>query len=107
MYLGMQMEPQISELTETAAYHLSEVFRALGDPNRVRMLWMLMDGEKNVTTLAEGLSISEAGVSHHLRSLRQLRLVRARKQGREVYYSLVDEHVSELLRYGLDHVVNG
>jgi ArsR family transcriptional regulator len=97
----------IELLDENSALHLAELFRALSDPTRVRMLWMMMDGEKNVTALAEGVQISEPGVSHHLRSLRLLRLVRTRKQGREVYYSLADEHVSQLIHYGMDHVILG
>jgi ArsR family transcriptional regulator len=95
------------DIDEDAALHLAEIFRALADPTRVRMLCRMMDGETNVSALAQAVGISEAGVSHHLRSLRQLRLVRARKQGREVYYSLSDEHVEALLRYGLEHVVQG
>ena len=100
----IQLETEIDEET---AIHLAEIFRALADPTRVRMLCHLMDGEMNVGALAALVSISEPGVSHHLRSLRLLRIVKARKQGREVYYSLTDEHVRELIRYGLDHVVQG
>lgn len=94
-------------IDEETAIHLAEIFRALADPTRVRMLCHLMGGEMNVGALAELVGISEPGVSHHLRSLRLLRIVKARKQGREVYYSLTDEHVRELIRYGLDHVVQG
>lgn len=105
------MENQIFEektlIDEDTAIHLAEIFRALADPTRVRLLCAMMDGEMNVGSLAELVGISEPGVSHHLRSLRLLRIVKARKQGREVYYSLTDEHVRELIRYGLDHVVQG
>jgi ArsR family transcriptional regulator len=86
---------------------LAELFRALGDPSRVRIIAALLEGETNVSTLAEIVGISESAVSHQLRTLRQLRLVRARKQGREVYYALDDDHVADLFQRGLDHVLHG
>jgi DNA-binding transcriptional ArsR family regulator len=67
----------------------------------------LTAGELNVGTIAELVGISESAVSHHLRSLRQLRLVRARKEGRQVFYSLDDEHIAEIFRAGLQHVAHG
>ena len=84
--------------------HLAELFRALADSSRIKILSLLLDGEKNVVTLAEAVGISEPGVSHHLRGLRQMRIVRGRRQGREVYYTLDDEHVAELLRLGWEHI---
>jgi ArsR family transcriptional regulator len=61
----------------------------------------------NVGALAQRIGISESAVSHHLRGLRQLRLVRARKEGRQVYYRLDDDHIEDLYRRGLDHVLHG
>jgi ArsR family transcriptional regulator len=61
----------------------------------------------NVGALAEAAGISESAVSHHLRGLRQMRLVRYRRDGRQVYYALDDDHVLALIRQGLDHVVHG
>jgi len=92
--------------TEHQVLHLAELFRALGDPSRVRIIAALLDGEINVGALAEIVGISESAVSHQLRTLRQMRLVRARKQGREVYYALDDEHVIDLFRRSLDHVLH-
>lgn len=86
---------------------LAELFRALGDPSRLRIIATLIEGEKNVGTLAGLVALSESAVSHQLRTLRQLRLVRTRKQGREVYYALDDDHVADLYRRGLDHVLHG
>jgi DNA-binding transcriptional ArsR family regulator len=94
-------------LNEKQAAQLSELFRALSDPSRVRIIAALMEGETNVGTLAEIVGISESAVSHQLRTLRQMRLVRTRKQGREVYYALDDDHVAELFQRGLDHVLHG
>jgi DNA-binding transcriptional ArsR family regulator len=92
------------DIGEETALNLAEIFRALSDPSRVRILSILLEQEQNVNTLAEAVGISESAVSHHLRGLRQLHIVRARRQGREVFYSLDDDHVTELLQKGLDHV---
>ncbi len=94
-------------LEEKDAAHLAELFRALGDASRIRILSAIADEELHVGAIAEIAGISESAVSHHLRGLRQMRLVRARKEGREVYYSLDDEHVTALFRQGLEHVRHG
>jgi DNA-binding transcriptional ArsR family regulator len=95
------------ELREAEAAQLAELFRALSDPSRVQIVAALTSGELNVGALAETVGISESAVSHHLRGLRQMRLVSARKTGRQVFYSLNDEHIAELYRTGLDHVRHG
>ena len=89
---------------ENTVLSLAELFAALGDPSRIKILLVLIEGEINVSTLAEATGISRSAVSHQLRTLRQLRIVRARKEGREVYYSLDDAHVIDLFQRGLDHV---
>ncbi len=94
-------------LTTEHAAILAELFRALSDPTRVRIIALLLEGEIHVKALAERIKISESAASHQLRTLRQMRLVRARRQGREVYYCLDDEHVSDLFQRGLDHVLHG
>ncbi len=91
-------------LGEHEAAQLAELFRALGDASRVRVLFAIADQELNVSAIAGIAGVSESAISHHLRSLRQMRLVRARKNGREVFYALDDEHVAELFRSGLEHV---
>ncbi len=83
---------------------LAETFQALGDTSRVRIVWSLSHGEISVGALAETLAMSQPAVSHHLRTLRNLHLVNARKQGREVFYRLDDEHIDRLLKEGLEHV---
>jgi DNA-binding transcriptional ArsR family regulator len=83
---------------------LADTFRALGDPTRVRILDALSHGELCVCDLAAVLSLSQSAVSHQLRLLRGLRLVRARRSGRMVFYALHDSHVTDLLNQGLTHV---
>jgi ArsR family transcriptional regulator len=94
-------------LDERTAAQLAELFRAFSDTSRVRLLAALVGCEQNVSALAETVGISESAVSHHLRGLRQMRLVRARKEGRQVYYCLDDDHIAALFRQGLDHIQHG
>jgi DNA-binding transcriptional ArsR family regulator len=87
--------------------HLADLFSALSDPTRLRIISMLMEHEMNVGDLAAQLAMTESAVSHQLRGLRQMRLVRSRKDGRQVFYTLDDDHVAKLYRLGLDHVEHG
>jgi DNA-binding transcriptional ArsR family regulator len=83
---------------------LADTFRALGDPTRVRMLDALSHGELCVCDLAAVLRLSQSAVSHQLRLLRGMRLVRPRRDGRVVFYSLDDQHIMALFRQTLQHV---
>jgi ArsR family transcriptional regulator, lead/cadmium/zinc/bismuth-responsive transcriptional repressor len=94
-------------LDEHTAAHVAELFRAFSDTSRVRILFALTTQEINVNTLAEMVGISESAVSHHLRSLRQMKLVVARRDGKEVYYRIEDEHIISLFREGVKHVKDG
>lgn len=104
MKIGSRAEATLDERT---AAQVAELFAAFSDPSRVRLIAALVGREMNVGALAEAAGISESAVSHHLRGLRQMRLVRARKEGRQVYYSLDDDHVAALFQQGLDHVQHG
>jgi len=95
------------ELDEETAVDLAALFSTLGDPGRVCILAALLEQELNVGELAERVGLSHSAVSHHLRHLRQMRLVRARKRGRYVFYALDDEHVRDLFADGLAHVRHG
>ena len=94
-------------LSEGLTAQVAEIFKALADPTRVRIIAALIDGPRNVSDISQAINLSESAVSHQLRGLRQMRLVRAQKQGREVYYNLDDEHVVDLFQRGLDHVRHG
>jgi ArsR family transcriptional regulator len=102
-----QAQSLAGSLDERTAAQIADLFSALSDTSRVRIIASLVDGEMNVGALAEAVGISESAISHHLRLLRQLRLVRAEKRGREVFYSLDDDHVTELFMRGVDHVLHG
>jgi ArsR family transcriptional regulator, lead/cadmium/zinc/bismuth-responsive transcriptional repressor len=94
-------------LDESQAVRLAELFSAMSDASRVQIIAALLDGPMNVQSLAQVAGISESGVSHHLRGLRQMRLVSARRQGQRVFYSLNDEHVADLFRRGVEHILHG
>jgi ArsR family transcriptional regulator, lead/cadmium/zinc/bismuth-responsive transcriptional repressor len=94
----------LSVLDEHTGAHVAELFRAFSDTSRVRIMSALLDGEKNVGKLAELVGISESAVSHHMRGLRQTRIVTARRDGKEVYYSITDPHIMTLFRQGVEHV---
>jgi len=94
-------------LQGTLSSHLADLFSALSDPTRLRIISVLLDGEMNVGDIAAQLGMTESAVSHQLRGLRHMKLVRSRKNGRQVYYALDDDHVEKLYRLGLDHVGHG
>ncbi len=94
----------IDGLTST---HLARTFQALSDPTRVRLISALTRAELCVCDLAAVLGMSQSAVSHQLRSLRDLRLVKSRRLGREIFYTLDDEHILELFELGLKHIQHG
>ena len=95
------------ELDDRTAGDVAELFRALSDTSRIKLMATLVGGETNVGALAAAAGISESAVSHHMRSLRQLRMVRARKDGRQVFYALDDRHIIDLFLRGVAHIQSG
>lgn len=103
----MKIKIAPARISERDAARLAELFSALADPSRVRILSAIQKNEMSVGDIAGEVGISESAVSHHLRGLRLMRLVRARKDGREVFYALDDDHVADLFRRGLEHIRHG
>lgn len=97
-----QVQPEILQMSE--AQHMAEFFGVLADPNRLRLLSALTSQELCVCDLAASLKMGESAVSHQLRVLRTMRLVKYRKVGRNVYYSLADAHVMNLYREVAAHI---
>lgn len=91
-------------LDDIAVEDLCQTFKALGDISRLKILWALEQQEMCVCDLAALLGITESAVSHQLRLLRTLRLVKNRRAGTILYYRLADDHVSQLVRIALDHI---
>lgn len=95
-------------LLDDATYtHLADIFRALGDATRAKIISSLLQQELCTCDLAELIGITESAVSQHLRVLRALRLVKSRRQGKLVYHTLDDAHIAILLQVGLSHVRDG
>ncbi len=97
----------MSTLNEHTASHLADLFGTLSDPSRLRIIDALLDCERSVSEVAALLGMTESAVSHQLKRLRLMRIVRTRKEGRMVFYCLEDEHVTRLYQMGLNHIEHG
>lgn len=93
-------------LSEHTAAHVAELFRAFSDTSRVRILSVIISQEMNVSQLAGLVGVTESAISHHMRGLRQMRLVKSRRDGKEVYYYVDDPHIIALFTQGIEHVKN-
>jgi len=93
-----------SKLPDRTLNRLSLIYKALGDQTRLKIVLALFDGEMCVCDLASYLCLSESAVSHQLRRLRELSLIKNRRDGQILYYSLDDHHVAQLLKVGLEHI---
>lgn len=102
---GSEADARRRRLLETGTVEaIAETFRVVGDPTRVRILDALSAGELCVCDIAGLVGISESAVSHQLRLLRSMRLVRPRRAGRQVFYTVDDQHIVQLLRLAITHV---
>ena len=102
--LGQPTPSKEDRRTQRRFVLLAETFQALGDYSRLQIVHLLTLSEKCVGGIARELSMSQPAVSHHLRTLRQLNLVKTRRNGRNTYYSLDDQHIEHLLLEGFAHV---
>ena len=89
---------------ETELYDLAELFKIFGDSTRIRILFVLFEAEVCVCDLAAALNMTQSAISHQLRILKQSRLVKSRREGKSVFYSLADEHVSTIISQGQEHI---
>lgn len=96
-----QLKPRVNELQG-----LAELFKALADETRSKLLYALSLRELCVCDLAEILDTSQSNISHHLRYLRAARLVKSRREGRMVFYSLDDQHVEAIIKMGIEHLAH-
>lgn len=101
------MNPKSFILDEHTAAHVAELFSVFSDTSRVRILSVIVEQELNIQALSELIGVTESAVSHHMRSMRQMHIVQARRNGKEVYYSVVDPHIIALFKQGIEHVKNG
>ncbi|MEC9488940.1 MAG: metalloregulator ArsR/SmtB family transcription factor [Halanaerobium sp.] len=95
---------QKERMPEEIVQQMAETFKVLGDPTRVKIIHALLKSELCVCDLAELLEMTQSAISHQLRLLRNMNLVKYRKEGRTVFYSLDDDHITQLFLQGLNHV---
>ena len=96
----MQAVPDKSTMEQIA-----DLFKAFGDPTRVHILSLLVGEELCVTDIAEAVELSQSAISHQLRILKQMQLIKFRREGKNILYSLADDHVLSILQTGLEHVL--
>ena len=99
----MNKENNIPELE--ILFELADLFKVFGDSTRLRIMYTLFDAERSVGEIAESLNMEQSTVSHQLRVLRTNKLVKIRREGKQIYYSLDDDHVKKVIEMGLDHVL--
>ncbi len=92
---------------DEAIYGLAELFKIFGDPTRIRILYAMLDTERCVNDIAGVLEMSQSSVSHQLRILKTSKLVKSRREGKSIFYSLDDVHVRSILNMGMEHIMEG
>ena len=95
---------EVPMLQEDELYDLAELFKVFGDSTRIRILFVLFEDEHSVSDIAESLTMTQSAISHQLKILKQSKLVKARREGKSVYYSLADGHVRSIIAQGMDHI---
>ena len=90
---------------ENELYDLAELFKVFGDSTRIRILFVLFEAEVCVCDLAKALNMTQSAISHQLRILKQNKLVKSRRDGKSIFYSLADEHIQEMFKVAFDHVM--
>ena len=85
--------------------HIANLFKGFADPTRVHILYLLADGEQCVGDIAEAVQISQSAISHQLRLLKQMHLIKLRREGKNILYSLADDHLKTILERGLEQVL--
>ena len=102
-----QKEVRNRMLDDDTVMDLSDLFKLFGDSTRLRILWVLKDDEMCVDGISTAIGVSQSAVSHQLKSLKSANLVRSRRDGKWIYYTLCDEHIHSLLSIAMEHLREG
>ena len=94
----------IGDLREEQLLELAELFKMFADSTRIKILYDLFDGERNVTEICEDIEMNQSAVSHQLKALKTAKLVKSRREGKSVKYSLDDDHVKTIIAMGKEHI---
>lgn len=103
-YEEMSIDHMIADMPENELSDLADLFKVFGDSTRLRILYSLFQGEKNVTEICEDLSMGQSAVSHQLRVLKANKLVALRREGKSSIYFLADDHVKTIIAMGKEHI---
>lgn len=104
-HAGLVERVQAALPNEEVLYDLAELFKVFGDSTRIKILSVLMEGEMCVCDMAQMLGLSQSAVSHQLRVLKGAELVKYRREGKAVFYSLADDHVKIIISNGMEHIL--
>lgn len=94
----------MKKIDENELYDLAELFKVFGDSTRIRILFALFEEELCVCDIANTLNMTQSAISHQLKILKQSKLIKSRREGKLIYYSLSDDHVRTMIYQGLEHV---
>jgi len=94
----------IGDIDELELMELADLFKMFGDSTRIRIMYALFDGEKNVSEICQMLDMNQSAISHQLKTLKASKLVRSRRDGKAMLYSLDDDHVKMILAMGKEHI---
>ena len=95
------------EATEEEIFDLADLFKIFGDSTRIKIIYLIYKNKLCVNDIAQSLDMTHSAVSHQLKNLKSSRLVKSEKQGKEVYYTLDDEHIEKIFRLSLEHIKEG
>ena len=106
LYVSEEIEAKVSETMppEEEMQDLADFFKVFGDPTRLKILYVLLCSEMCVLDIAQMLGMTQSAISHQLRVLKQMDLVKNRREGKTIFYSLADSHIVTILSQGLDHI---
>ncbi len=107
MHIHEELVHQVHEAmpAEETLYDLAELYKVFGDSTRIKILYVLFEAEMCVCDIAQLLGMSMSAISHQLRVLKQARLVKFRREGKTVFYSLADDHVRAIINQGMEHII--
>lgn len=102
--MAVKNEYTLKGLNERELLELADLFKMFSDSTRIKILYDLFDGEKNVTEICEDIEMNQSAVSHQLKALKTAKLIKSRRAGKSVMYSLDDDHVKTIIEMGKEHI---
>lgn len=102
--MAVKNDYMIRDLREEELLELADLFKMFADSTRIKILYDLFDGEKNVTEICEDIEMNQSAVSHQLKALKTAKLIKSRREGKSIKYSLDDDHVKTIIAMGKEHI---